>query len=186
MKTTFLILTLITVFISSVDAAPLKIQLSIMDGDCYEIELDQHLGVLPADGQESEGSFYGFCDAYGGYKILKERGNSKSLITLDYRNSEIDISGTAIVSDYGDDSIWIFDESDKNLLTPLSMILSSYIEILIDEANNIWEPQEVFKVVALRGLSSCVVGEIVSGPNSDVSWSQAIAVAEKSKNLSCL
>lgn len=185
LKTSFLILTLFTVFVTSAPASETNyIQMSILDNDCVFVDMDIDFGSLPASEQPLYDSYQSFCDGFGSYRILKEGLEDKFVMSLDYDNQEIALYDE--VATYSQNVTWVF--ASKNVLSaaPIALVYSKYTDVLIDAANNVWEPKETQVVVALKGTNSCIVAEVNEDKNSKMNWKKTLDLAQQSANLNCI
>lgn len=181
---TYTILTLLALFVSNAKAESNHIQMSLLDGECFEVDQDLELGALPS----SYDSYRSFCDGYGNYKILKDGNQDNFVMSLDYRNSEISL-GSGEVLMYSQNIAWVFAPNDSSKSNPVALVYSTYEEELIDPKNNIWEPKESITVVSLNGLQSCVVAEINEGISlgkNQSLWDMALATSVSASNMNCL
>lgn len=194
MHYTYLILTLLTVFISSTlraqDSAKLKsqnlnfIHLASIDGVCHKVDLNDPLGFLPRITSPLNTDIS--CEAQGFYGLIKEHNTESQGLWIDYRGHKVPISQTVAETTYGSSIAWFFKADDFAKANPVALVYSVYTDQLVDISNNIWEPQETQILVALKGLKTCVVGEIFEQQSADATWSQAVNLVQDFENLKCL
>ena len=194
MHYTYLILTLLTVFISSTlraqDSAKLKshnlnfIHLASIDGVCHKVDLNDPLGFLPRV-TGPLGTDIG-CEVQGFYGLIKEQNADAQSLWVDYRGHKIPDSQVDAGAIYGSNMAWFFNPNDLAKANPVALAYSVYTDQLVDLHSNTWEPKETQILVALKGLKTCIVGEIDEQFNSETAWSKALNLVQDFENLKCL
>jgi hypothetical protein len=185
LKTSYLILTLFTIFVTSAPAKDVNyIQMSILDNDCVFVDMDIDFGSIPAAEQPNYSSYLSFCDGMGAYKILKDGLEDKFKLSLDFNNEEIELSDEVVT--YSQNVAWVFSNKMSVTGVPVALVYSKYTDVLIDSKNNVWEPKETQVVVALKGTKSCIVAEINEDKNSEINWEQTMRIAEKASDFDCI
>lgn len=162
MQTTYVIVTLLAIFVSSTLRAEdiSLVQVASIDGNCYQVSPNLPYGSLP------------------------DFDSQLSTTWCAESNVHLNLSSTNSV--YGSNLAWIFQSKDTRKLSPLGVIYSVYEEVQIDAVNNIWEPRETQVLVAISGIKTCVVAEVPESNSSASTWSQTMALAENIENLNCL
>lgn len=192
---TYIILTLLVVFMSNAKADPNYLQVSLIDGVCFHIVENSasRSNVIAHTHTLTDPSL---CESYGDYSLLKDEQDNGFVLSLSYFNpsskietvSNLSLNHSAQII-YNEDVIWVFDPKDNKKTNPVALMYSSYVEELVDSVNNIWEPKESYNIVSLNGLNSCLVAKLTESESNYSSthlFSNALEMAKNSLSLKCL